>query len=196
MKPKKKKTFFVAPKIVNFRGNRAQIISMDFVMTFAVYIFVLSIFFFALKGNFTDTTNLDINAELIFNKLTNAYDLKTDILEGAKLVNFDAFLDTYDPHTGYDIFFKDFESPNFKKTDYCVFLQDDTDVVMHFAAYREDFNAGDYMIYLSDTIKCGSIPGPVLNAVPNCNVKESVVIEKPILYNHKIMKLKVLVCAE
>ena len=178
--------------------NKAQVISMDFVMTFGIYIFALSVFFFALKGNFSDNTSLDVNAELIFNKLTNAYDLETDILDGAKISNLDQF--EAEPYKSYDVFFRDFESVNFDKIDYCVFLQDNTGIVYHFAAYKNIFeedsdNADAYSIYLGAT-KCGIGSMSRSGVSPSCKGKESIVIEKPVLYEGNIMKLKVLVCAD
>ena len=176
--------------------KRAQVISMDFVMTFAIYLLALSVFFFALKGNFTDSTSLDVNAELIFNKLTNAYDLETDILDGAKVSNLDQFQGVgYDPHDGYRIFFRDFESANFKKIDYCVFLQDKEDIVFHFEAYKDDFSLSDYSIFLGGS-KCGEDPMFRSSVTPSCKAEESIILEKPVLYDGKIMKLKVLACAE
>jgi len=174
-------------------SRKAQIISMDFVMTFAIYIFALSVFFFALKGNFTDNTSLDVNAELIFNKLTNAYDLETDILDGAKISNLDQF--DGEPNRCYDVFFKDFENPNFKKIDYCVFLQHDNNIKYHFAAYSDNFGADEFTIYLGGT-KCGIGAMERSDVKPSCKAKETIVIEKPVFYDGQIMKLKVLVCGE
>jgi len=178
--------------------TKAQIISMDFVMTFAIYIFALSIFFFAITGNFSDSTNLDLNAELIFNKLANAPNLETDILDGAKIINLEDF--GGDSYKSYNVFFRDFENPKFKKIDYCVFLHNETNILFHFSAYKKIYdndeeNLEEYPIFLGET-KCGEGAMKRSNVKPSCKAKESIILEKPVLYEGEIMKLKVLVCAE
>ena len=60
---------------------KAQIISMDFIITFTLYMFALSGFFFLLKDEiFHREDSLDIQGELLLSRLDNFY-LQYDFLD-------------------------------------------------------------------------------------------------------------------
>jgi hypothetical protein len=51
---------------------KGQAISMDFIMTFVIYLFALSIFFFGMKDNI-DQKTFDVDSELIMDKVSQQY---------------------------------------------------------------------------------------------------------------------------
>ena len=204
MKPSKN-DFFVAPKIFNFRG-KSQIISMDFIMTFVVYLFALSVFFFSLRNVLSSNdAGLDVSGELLFNRIDQIYDNEYDFLDNSKLdiTKFDTFF-SLDNKQVYDYLFKDFENPAFfTRIDYCVYLVDKTDNSI-FRNYNVN-NQDDYPILLVDKFNsgagafpCGTNPPlPYPSHRPDCPGKaESIVLTKPVLHNNAIIDLKVFICAE
>jgi hypothetical protein len=129
-------------------SKKAQIISMDFILTFVVYLFAVSIFFFGIQETyFSKQPELDINSDLMFAKLSNVYD-DYSFLENSKIItDFDSFIDAYDPETSYEKYFQSFESPLFKKIDYCIYLQDETGILRNFNVNKP----GDYSIFIQGT---------------------------------------------
>ena len=174
--------------------KRAQIISMDFILTFVVYLFAISIFFFALdESYFSNEIELDMNADLVFSKLSNVYDENYKFLDNSKIIlGFDDFLTNYDSSIGYEKYFQTFESPVFSKLDYCIYLQNNSDIIRHFSTYTMD-----YSIFMINDIECGQNPTLVYeDTVPECRNDESVLLSKPVLYKQDIIELKVLICGE
>lgn len=175
---------------------KSQIISMDFVMTFVVYLLALSLFFFGLKESFflNNNNKLDISYELLFNKITEIYDEEIDFLEGIKIdnVKFDNFLGK-DSIFLYDIFFKDISSTSFKKISYCLFLENkNKQIIKNKAIYpSEDFSS---FIYFDNQNFCGN--DQIFNSKPKCQLEESILLKKPVLYNRDIYNLYLLICAE
>ncbi len=190
--------------------KKAQVVSMDFIMTFVVYIFALSLFFFALKTSVSySQVDLDIQAELVFNRLDQIYVDEYDFLDGAKVnkTKLDNYLNNLkDPLSYYDFVFKDFEnSAYFEKMYYCVYLENSTGInkriLRNFAAYSR-FDTGDiaekYPATFPSNVKCGVTPFQIYSSAPECNNKnmEAVVLSKPVLYDQEIINLKVLICAK
>jgi hypothetical protein len=177
--------------------KKAQIISMDFIMTFVVYIFALSVFFFGLGDALpVSDPDLDVQADLLFNKLAEI-DENVDFLDHSKInnVKLAQFSTTYNYDDGYNFIFRDFDNPAFIRTDYCIYLENPrTNIILeNVAAGVEE----GYTIYFTDTQKCGQYTGN--NRQPYCSndIKaESIVLTKPVLYNGEITYLKILICAE
>jgi len=186
------------------RMKKSQIISMDFIMTFVIYIFALSVFFFALKNAFSyNTIDLDVSSELLFSRLDQVYNKDYDFFEGSKIdkEKLDIFLTgNYNPEELYDFVFKDFENPNlFQRIDFCIYIENRTAdrriIVRNFAAYDKQ---EDYPLMLAGSI-CGnesmrSYTNPIIRC--NSNNVESIVLSKPVLFGNEIMALKVLICAK
>jgi len=171
--------------------KRAQLISMDFVLTMVVYIAALSVFFFSIKETtgYNDSY-LDIQPELAYGRMDEIDD-EIDFLDGS-VVHKDkllVFIDSFarvNPitkhHYAYDLFFADFEDPrNYKNIDYCVYLQDET-------GYYRRFEAGIAEGY-SDRIIC-------LDGIPACRSRktDSIKLRRPVLYENKIVDLNILAC--
>ncbi len=215
MKPIKKNNFFVAlenfnstksqtyweqkiHKLFRFRG-KSQIISMDFIMTFVVYIFALSVFFFALGDALpVNDADLDVQADLLFNKLAEINE-SVDFLDNSKIKNLELgkYFTKYNYDSGYRHIFRDFNNPAFTRTDYCIYLEDPRTGLStrNVAAGLQE----GYTIYFDDTNKCGEVINKVYTMQPYCakNIKtESIVLTKPVLYNGQITNLKILICAE
>ena len=175
---------------------------MDFIITFTLYMFALSGFFFLLKDEiFHREASLDIPGELLLSRLDNFY-LPYDFLDRSRVdsVALDNFILTYHPmqpqtqNKAYKYIFKDFENPGYSRIDYCVYLQNsNNDVLKFFAAGKQN----DYPIYLTDTIKCDG-SGSVNNAQPYCGSStfDAIVLTKPVLYENSIVNLKILICAQ
>ncbi len=173
-------------------------------MTFIVYLFALSVFFFSLRNVIsTDDSGLDVSGELLFDRIDQIYDEEYDFLDNAKLdlTKFDYFfsLDSIDV---YNYLFKDFENiALFTKIDYCVYLVDRAGtIIRNYKVNSQD----NYPILLveKDTelpaVACGTNP-PLQypNHRPDCPGKtESIVLSKPVLHNYEIYDLKVFICAE
>ena len=161
-------------------------------MTFMVYMFALSIFFFMLKSSFIDSTNLDVNAELLFLKLENS---NQSFLQGAVIDKneFHAYIVNYDPYTAYE-FFRDFDNLAYSNINYCVFLERNSEIIKNFAAFKIEYE--NYIYF--DSFKCGEYPNQIYFKNPNCNnpKADSIILSKPVLYDQEIIKLKVLICAE
>ncbi len=173
---------------------------MDFIMTFMVYMFVLSIFFIGLKSNYSDSSNLNINAELLFNRLSNVYDPDYSFLSASKVnvARFDVLLNNYDPNKGYELFFKDFETTTYSKIDYCVYLENNTEIIKNFAAWSEHRTIEEYSVFINSA-KCGSNKNLVYpEAVVSCQDprSDSLILSKPVLFGQDIIKLSVVICAE
>ena len=204
MKPSKKRDFFVAPKIENFRG-KSQVISMDFIMTFVVYLFALSVFFFSLRNVISsDNAGLDVSGELLFDKIDQTYDDEYDFLDNSKLDldKFDNFF-SQDSKIVYNYLFKDFENiALFERIDYCIYLVDKNDnaIFRNYVASKDD----NSVIILEDTfnaaasLPCGDVTdGHYTTKIPDCPGKaESIVLTKPVINNYDIIDLKVFICAE
>lgn len=179
--------------------SKAQIISMDFILTFVIYLFAISVFFFAISESyFSKETELDVNADLIFSKLSNVYDEDYSFLKHSKIkLEFIEFLKEssspkYDFLVGYEKYFQTFENPLFAKLDYCIYLQNGSDIIVNFPAYKTD-----YSIFMVNDFECGRNPTLVYtDIIPECRNDESVVVSKPVLYKQDIVELKVLVCGE
>jgi hypothetical protein len=187
--------------------KKSQIISMDFIMTFVVYVFALSVFFFAMQNALLyDSPTLDVPSELLFSRLYNTYTSAYDFLDGSKVddIKLDNLLAAYNPNKGYEFFFKDFEDAAlFQKIDYCIYLEDKTavgtQVLINFAAYTNSSKA-PYSIYITGNVLCGTENKRLYtNAKPHCNstlASESIVLTKPVLYGRELINLKVLICAK
>lgn len=181
--------------------KKAQIISMDFILTFVVYLFAISIFFFAINESyFSKQIDLDINSELMFSKLSNVYDEDYSFLENSKIIpDFDVFLSSYNPVVAYEKYFQSFDNLVFKDIDYCIYLERDNDIIRNFDVYSE--NSEDYSIFILHDgfeVKCGTnklnqyLNDPILD----CRSDESIILIKPVLFNGEIVNLKVLACGE
>jgi hypothetical protein len=174
---------------------------MDFIMTFVVYLFALSVFMFSLRNTFLSSAGLDVQGELLFSKIDNINDEEFDFLDGsridsAKLTNFI----TKDPREVYNLFFKDFENPSiYKRTDYCMYLEDDSEMIVNYAAWDEDLFSQNIVIVERDSPSiCGNNKhNPYNNTYCSESVKaDSLVLTKPVLYERNIVNFKVLICAE
>lgn len=188
--------------------KKSQVISMDFVMTFVVYLFALSVFFFFMKNAFSyGDDKLDVSAELVFGRLDQTYAEGYDFLEGMTIdvQKLDSFLTAnYRPKSLYDFVFRDFEnSAYFVRTDYCIFIENRTpgksEIVANFAAYSSSA-PGDYNITIVGDVKCGTNPTLVYDVIDmNCDRTkkiEAIVLRKPVLYGKDLMSLNILICAE
>lgn len=181
--------------------NKSQVISMDFVMTFAVYIFALSVFFFALRSSVSGSPELDIQGELLLAKLDQIYD-DNDFLDHTKVdsAKLDLYIQENNYLKAYDLF-RDFENPTlFRRIDYCVYFEDvengNTRVVRNFAAGLQE----GYPITVNPgtDVLCGEFYDTVYaNMVPQCpGNREAIVLTKSVLYDDELMNMKVFVCAE
>lgn len=178
--------------------KQSQIISIDFILTFVVYIFALSLFFFYVEDSVAQINYLDLNAELIFSKLDNIFDNEYSFLDGSKIVQIENVLSGYDEVTAYSLYFKEFENQQqFRKIDYCIFIQNKTSsgiqIMKNFAAHNE-YSENSIFFFLD---KCGQT-NMIYETLPYCNItrSDSIIISKPVLYKNQIMDLKVLACAE
>lgn len=180
-------------------------------MTFVVYLFALSIFFFALKDALSGDPKLKVKSEdifnkftgteLLFNKLSNVYDEDYGFLESSRIKNFDSLLSKYNPIAGYELYFKNFDNTAFTKIDYCIFLEElsgqNKKVIRNIAAYRN--GTQDYSIEIIAGTKCGANKfTQYTNAEPKCKIENAdlLLLTKPVLFNQNIVNLKVLMCAE
>ncbi len=181
--------------------KKSQLVSMDFIIAFVVFIFALSFFFFTL-GNASsyENINLDAPAELMFSRMDQLYDQNYDFLDGSIVDagKFDRYIDDKTPREVYDFIFRDFDDPSFfTKIDYCVFLENRTpqksQIIRNFAASP----GGNYSIRLADS-DCGENKYFIFTGIlPRCEYgEEALSIIKPVRYNQDIMNLRVLLCAQ
>jgi len=186
---------------------KAQVISMDFIMTFVVFLFSLSVFLFLLDDSLSfKDSSLDVSSELIFTKLEQIYDEEVDFIDNSKIdrPKLIEFIDQNQigltkNYRAYDLLFKEFEDPfEFNRIDYCVYLErkqeNDKIVLNNFAAGKAD----GYSIYIDSDHNC-TATGTYINAKPDCidsKKTESIVLTKPVLYQGYIVNLKVLICAQ
>jgi hypothetical protein len=189
--------------------KRAQVISMDFIMAFVVFMFVLSVFFFALTsklGN-QDRAGLDISAELLFEKIDNVKIKGYDFIEGSRITeaNFESFVDGYDPEKAYNYMFKDFESPSFfKKIDYCIYLEnrtgDKSEIIRNVQVWDKKNYPKRYSVLLDGNTYCGTNTKLTYSdPKPYCNEsmkQEALIITRPVLYGNDIMNFNIFMCAE
>lgn len=184
--------------------KKAQIISMDFVMTFVVYILALSLFFFLLKDNFSSQSELNLDSEIVFGALTNVYDLDYNFLDSSKINdNFATLLNNYEGSKAYELYFKQYEEPGFfSRMDYCIYLEKfDGRIIKNFEAFRME-KEDDYAILFFDSAgdeyKCGQEKHDEYLTRPKCVEPnaESIVLSKPVLYDDEIVNLNVFVCAK
>jgi hypothetical protein len=183
--------------------RKAQIISMDFILTFVLYLFALSVFFFAINDSYFSTNReLDVNSEILFSKISNIYN-EYSFLDDSKVMSvskFDIFLAGYNPLIAYEHYFQSFESTAFSDIDYCIYLQNGSDIIRNFEVYSK--NSQDYSIIILNDAIIGEIPcgtNKVLtyeDAIPYCKSDESIVVSKPVLFEQDIVQLKVLMCGE
>ena len=168
---------------------------MDFVMTFVVFIFALSIFFFSLGNSaIAPDSGFDVSSELLFNRMEQISDKQINFLDGArinstKLVRFIVL----NPTTRFEYLFSDFESRY--KTEVCVYLENKNEILKYFNAYKEPID----MIDVKPGIKCGDETGAFVKVsnYPKClSGSEAIMLSKPVLYNNEIVSLKVLLCAK
>ena len=192
--------------------KKSQVISMDFIMTFVMYLFAISIFFFALKDALAGEPKLSVKpetvfskftgSELLFNKLSNVYDEDYGFLESSTISsNFNTLMTKYEPMVGYELYFKDFDNPAFLKIDYCIFLEEisgqNKKVLRNFAAWED--TSHEYSAQIMQGVECGTdYDMQYTNAKPSCSSRDtdSLLLAKPVLYSGKIVHLKVLMCAE
>lgn len=186
--------------------RKSQVISMDFIMSFVVFIFAVSVFLFALKSDISVRQNsLDAPAELIFSRLDQIYDENYDFLDGSRInsAKLEALKASYDKNRLYDFLFQDFEDfLQFKKMEYCIFIMDYTQtggirVSSHFAAYSSQKPNYEISFVNIDSVICGQAP-QIQTVLPKCTNKkaEAITLTKPVLYGNDIVDLKVLICAE
>lgn len=157
---------------------KAQIISMDFIMAFIIFMGAISIFFYSYQSNIR-SSNFKIDPKATFSKLTN---MENSFLSGAKLVNFDEYITGYDPLTLHEIL-KGTENAN-----YCIYLRNDTKILRNFEAVESDNN-----IFFGEK-KCGEVRFTPTSEEPICRGKEAIIITKPVVFNGGIMSLNVLAC--
>lgn len=181
--------------------GRSQLVSMDFIIAFVVFMFALS-FFFSTLGNVSsyEDINLDAPAELLFSRIDQLYDEDYDFLDGSIIDTnkLDSYIDAKTSEEIYDFIFRDFDDPNrFKKIDYCVFIENrstqNSRIIRNFAASA----GGNYSISLGD-FDCGEFKYLIFTGIlPRCDRgEEALTIMKPVLYKQDIMNLRVLLCAE
>lgn len=190
-------------------AQKSQMISMDFVMTFVVYLFALSVFFFFIKNTFSYTSDkLDASADLIFDRLDQTYSENLDFLDGSRIdkSKLAGFLEetNYDPELLYDLVFRDFENPGyFDAINYCIYIENrsgtNNQVIANFAAFSAA-SEDDYNITITGNTKCGTNPTLVYdNTLPKCDRSkrvDAIVIKKPVLYGRDIMSLNIYICAK
>ncbi|MEM3374297.1 MAG: hypothetical protein QXE31_03680 [Candidatus Woesearchaeota archaeon] len=183
---------------------KSQIISMDFVMTFILYIFAVSLFFYGLNNAFflTSEKKLDIQYELMFNKLNEIYDEEKDFLDGIKIDNnkLDAFFNE-DNNVLYDFFFKDLTTNSVKRISYCLYLQDKNNRIIKSRAVFPNYNNNYvYFLTIGERILCGDSDLNNIVANPKCSLKESILIKRNVLYDYNNQKdiytFNVYICAE
>lgn len=168
--------------------KRSQVISMDFIMTFVIYMFAISVFFLVMKDSaaLKEKASLDVSAELLFSRLDQVYN-EADFLDGYT-VNKDA-VDGWNAQEAYDFIFRDFDdSAAFKRTDYCIYLDNRTYNESKYLLKLRAWDDKSYDNYLID-----------LEGEPHCSSSkkiESIVLSRPVLYGKDIMNLKILICAE
>jgi len=180
---------------------KSQVISMDFVLTFIIYMLALSIFFVLVRDSMVRENSLEYSRELIIEKFeqTPAQTfLKNSKLDLDKL---DEFIAQYNYDEAYQIFFKDFESTKYNRIDYCIYLQksthNSTQIIRNFAAGKKL----DYPIIMGTYGKtvyyCGQNSTFIFeNTYPYCNKKEVMVLTKPVIVKNEIINLKIMSCAE
>ena len=184
-------------------------ISMDFIITFTIYMLALSFFFFSIKNSFGGSNpGLDVSTELVFNKIDNVYNEDYVFLDNSKMTEekYSDFISGYNEDTAYKVYFKEFEKPYiYRKIDYCIFIENKTDtgieVIGSFSA--SNFSTYNITFFNQDTgnnDRCGS-PGRYYydyKSRPECNIVKAdvVVVSKPILYDRDIMNLRIMMCAE
>ncbi|MFH2019965.1 MAG: hypothetical protein ABIJ34_00995 [archaeon] len=182
--------------------KNAQIISMDFILTFVIFMFGMSIFFFALNDSyFAVSPGLDVSADLVFSKLENIYEPEYSFIRS---FHFDKnfiflLLTNYNASKAYELYFQEYENPaSFSKIDYCLFLMNSTNgrkINLNFAAYKT--TRDKYEIIMGDDSKCGDNPQQTYVELPKCpKGVESVIASKPVLYEKGILQLNVLMCAK
>ena len=174
---------------------KSQIISMDFILSFLIYALAISIFFWFLQTNIPNDLSY-LNSELLYERLDEA----SDFLDGARIdkQKLDSFIIENNYEMAYSLF-KDFENPFFKRTDYCIFVENISKKIMvNFGAGREE----GFSIIIGSSggipIKCGTNPSLIYSQTPICEAKnaESMVFSKPVSYNGELAYLKIMVCAQ
>ncbi len=129
--------------------KKAQIFSMDFVLTFVAYMLAVSVFLLAVEHYFFSESNtLEVDSEYLFDRIENTHDDRYSFLDGARItVNFDDAVfddyfygDTYNGQEVYGLFFN--STPNaFRRVDYCIYLIDDSGITQaSFEAYAENYD--------------------------------------------------------
>jgi hypothetical protein len=181
--------------------RRAQLVSMDFIIAFVVFIFALSFFFSIMKSTLSyENISLTAPAELIFSRMEQNYDEELDFLDGPIIDKdkFERYILQNDANEIYSFIFRDFDNPSsFRKMEYCVFIENKTpekrEILRNFAAYSGD----DYFISIGNDL-CGTNPNRrYTNVLPHCDFgEEALLLSKPVLYNKDIMNLRILVCAK
>ncbi len=175
--------------------GKAQIISMDFILTFVVFLFAVSIFFFALdESYFSKEPELDINYDLMFSKLSNVYDEYSFLNNSRIIPNLDSLLlIDYNFSKAYEKYFQSFETPAFSRIDYCIYLQNKSGIVRNFKVSKP----GEYLIFIKDDFECGSSPTmPYPDFDMQCRRDDALVYTKPVLYEGEIVELKILACGD
>jgi hypothetical protein len=186
-------------KLFFMKTKKAQVISMDLIMTFVIYLFVLSIFLFFLGDTIGSQNNEQLKPELILNKLNNIFINDYKLIKNSKIINIENFENKYDEQRSYDIFFREFDNQKvFKKIDYCLFLSKKTEngirILKDFASYRNGTKG--YSIYFND-IPCGQLNNLYMG-LPYCITpkSDSVLMKKSVLFNDEIVDFNVLSCAQ
>ncbi len=174
-------------------------------MTFVVYLFALSVFFFSLRNVISsDNACLDVSGELMFDRIDQIYDDEYDFLDNSKLDidKFNNFFLNQGSTEVYNYLFKDFENiALFERIDYCVYLIDTNNAIFRNYVASKDDNP---VILLEDTFNppatvfCGEITdGYFTTKILDCPGKaESIVLTKSVIHNNAIIDLKVFICAE
>ena len=152
---------------------KGQAISMDFIMTFVIYLFALSIFFYGIKENIEEKS-FDVDAELILDKVSQLY------VNGVRVT-------TLTPKEGLY---------NDLGADTCIFLKTGNKIHEHFASFDKSNTANQNPAFFksgTDEISC---EGSAVDFIgkPMCKSKNSILLTKPVLYNKQIAQLGVLLC--
>ena len=172
---------------------------MDFILTFVVYLFAISVFFFAINESyFSNQIDLDINSELMFSKLSNIYDDYSFLKNSKVISDFDIFLSSYDPIIAYEKYFQSFDNLVFNDVDYCIYLEKGNEIIRNFEVYSEDLE--DYSIVFTDTpfeSLCGANPTQLYTDIkPYCKLDESIMLTKPVLFQGEVVNLRIIACGE
>jgi hypothetical protein len=158
---------------------KAQIISMDFIMAFVIFMVALSVFFFSFQSNLKKAA-FQVDPKLIFDKLIN---MKDPFIHGAKIDGLDEYMLDYDPKALHDIL-RDTSESNF-----CIFIHNGTQVLRHFPAYANENN-----IYFG-TKACGNDKFTPFFGTPSCKGKDALLLTKPVIYGTEVMSLNIYACS-